>query len=400
MESWSIGLNAIAPRSCLRAQRSTCFGLGYFLALWGGEGRKGDRREFVKEGYMLRAAFRLTVSFLMMVLIIAITAVGTSHAAADDGFYKGKSMRMIVAFSPGGGFDTYTRAIARHMGKHIPGNPSIIVENMTGAGGFIHANYMYQQARPDGLTIGNNIGGLTLQQIMGAKGAKFDGRKFEYLGAPSVDNPVCALTKASGITNMEQWFAAKEPIRLGGVGAGGTASDVARTIQAALKLPIRLVEPYKGTADIKLAAEGGELAGGCWAWESIKVMWSKAIEAGDLNVVLMVMPKKHPELPQVPLAIDYAKTEDARRLLRYGVHDIATITRLYFTPPGTPKDRMAILRTAFADTLKDPEFLADAKKSRLDIDPVSGEEMTRVVHDLYKIEPALLARLKEVLLPK
>ncbi|HWO42980.1 MAG TPA: hypothetical protein VNO43_14365, partial [Candidatus Eisenbacteria bacterium] len=137
-----------------------------------------------------------------------------------------------------------------------------------------------------------------------------------------------------------------------------------------------------------------------WAWESIKTMWSKALETGELNVVVLVMPKRHPELPNVPLAIDYAKTEDAKRLLKYAVHDIAMITRLYFVPPGTPKDRTATLRKAFAATLKDPEFLADAKKSKLDIDPVSGEEMEKVVHGLYKIDPAVLGKLKEVLLPK
>lgn len=333
-------------------------------------------------------------------LLVSVCATFTADAASDENFYRGKTVRMIVAFAPGGGFDTYTRAIGRHIGKHIAGNPGVVVENMTGAGGFIHANHMYQQARPDGLTIGNNIGGLILQQIMGAKGASFDGRKFEYLGAPSIDNPVCALTKASGITSVERWFAAKEPVKLGGVGAGGTASDAARAVQAALKLPIRLVEPYKGTAEIKLAAESGELAGGCWAWESIKSMWAKALETRELSIVLMVMPKKHPELPNVPLAIDYAKTEDARRLLKYAVHDTATITRLYFVPPGTPKDRVLTLRKALADTLRDPDFLADAKKSKLDIEPVSGEEMERLVHELYKLEPSMLARLKEVLLPK
>jgi tripartite-type tricarboxylate transporter receptor subunit TctC len=336
----------------------------------------------------------------MASLLVSLCATGAGRAASDESFYRGKTVRMIVAFAPGGGFDTYTRAIGRHIGKHIPGNPAVSVENMTGAGGFIQANHMYQQARPDGLTIGNNIGGLVLQQIMGAKGASFDGRKFEYLGAPSIDNPVCALTKASGITSVDKWFAAKEPVKLGGVGAGGTASDVARAVQTALKLPIRLVEPYKGTADIKLAAESGELAGGCWAWESIKSMWAKALETGELSIVLMVMPKKHPELPHVPLAVDYAKTEDARRLLKYAVHDTATITRLYFVPPGTSKDRVLTLRKALAETLRDPEFLADAKKSKLDIEPVSGEEMERLVHELYKLEPSMLARLKEVLLPK
>jgi tripartite-type tricarboxylate transporter receptor subunit TctC len=343
---------------------------------------------------MLRGLRQIGLS--MALLCVA----GTGYSATDDGFYKGKTVRMIVAFAPGGGFDTYTRAIGRHISKHIPGNPSIVVENMTGAGGFIQANYMSQQAKPDGLTIGNNIGGLILQQIMGAKGANFDGKKFEFLGAPAIDNPVCALTKASGITSLDKWFAAKEAVRLGGVGAGGTASDVARTVQTALKLPIRLVEPYKGTAEIKLAAESGELAGGCWAWESIKSMWAKGLETGELNVVLMVMPKKHPELPNVPLAVDHAKTDDGRRLLKYAVHDTAVITRLYFLPPGTPKDRVLTLRQALAATLRDPEFLADARKSKLDIEPVTGEEMEKVVNELYKIDPAMLARLKEVLLPK
>jgi len=338
--------------------------------------------------------------YLLVSLIMGYFITGIALAAGDDGFYKGKTLRLLVAFAPGGGFDTYSRAIGRHMSKHVPGTPSIIVENMTGAGGFIHANYMYRQAKPDGLTLGNNIGGLILQQIMGAKGADFDGKQFEFIGAPSIDNPVCVLTKASGITSMDQWFAAKQPVRLGGVGAGGSASDVARAVQAALKLPIRVVEPYKGTAEIKLAAESGELDGGCWAWESMKTMWPRALETGDVNVLLMVMPKKHPELPNIPLAIDYAKTEDARRILKYAVHDIATLTRIYFVPPATPKDRVQILRKAFTDTLKDPEFLADAKKSKMDIEPVAGEELQKLVLDLYKIDPSTLARLKEVLLPK
>ena len=338
--------------------------------------------------------------YVLASLILGCCFAGIARAASDEAFYKGKTLRLIVAFAPGGGFDTYSRAIGRHLSRHIPGSPSVIVENMTGAGGFIHANYMYRQAKPDGLTLGNNIGGLILQQIMGAKGADFDGKEFEFIGAPSVDNPVCVLTKASGITSVDQWFAAKQPVRLGGVGAGGTASDVARAVQAGLKLPIRVVEPYKGTAEIKLAAESGELDGGCWAWESMKTMWPRALETGDVKVILMVMPKKHPELPSVPLAIDYAKTDDARRILKYAVHDIATLTRIYFVPPATPKNRVQLLRKAFADTLKDPEFLADAKKSKLDIEPVSGEELQKLVLDLYKIDPSTLGRLKEVLLPK
>jgi len=340
---------------------------------------------------------------LIGILVLALATVSYVElgraATADDGFYKGKTIRLIVAFSAGGGYDAYSRTIGRHLSKHIPGNPAIVVENMTGAGGIIHANFMYLQAKPDGLIIGNNAGGLFLQQIMGAKGIEFDGKKFEYLGVPGSDHLACGVTKASGVTSMDKWFAAKEPLKFGGVGPGGTASDVARTVQAALGLPIRVIDGYKGTADIRLAVESGELAGVCIAWESLKTTWRKAIETGDVNVLLQAMPKKHADLANVPLAIDYAKTDEARRLLKYGVHDTAVITRPYFLAPGTPKARVQILRKAFADTLKDPELLAEAKKANLEIEYVSGEEIDAVVQGLYKIEPAFVAKLKQVLVP-
>jgi len=339
------------------------------------------------------------ISFAFVVVGGLLLFGARSHGAGEEQFYSGKTVRLIVAFSAGGGFDTYSRAIGRHLGKHIPGHPNIVVENMTGAGGIIHANFMYKQAKPDGLIIGNNIGGLILQQIMGARGIEFDGRKFEYLGVPGTDHPVCALTKATGVTSIQEWFAAKEPIKLGGVGPGGTASDVARTMQAALALPIKVIDGYKGTSDIRLAAESGELAGGCWAWESVKVTWRKGLESGNVKVLIQAMPKKHRDLPDVPLAIDLAKTEEARRLIKHAVHDTAIMTRLYFLPPGTPKGRVRTLRKAFDDTLKDPEFLAEAKKAKLEIEPVSGEEIEGVVQGLFKIEPAFVARLKQVLVP-
>jgi tripartite-type tricarboxylate transporter receptor subunit TctC len=175
---------------------------------------------------------------------------------------------------------------------------------MTGAGGIIHANYMFKQAKPDGLTIGNNSGGLFLQHVMGAKGIEFDGKNFEYIGAPAVDHLTCAISKASGITSLDKWIASKEAVRFGGVGPGGFASDLPRVLHASLGLPVRVIDGYKGTADIRLATESGELAGSCLSWDSYKTTWRKAIESGEVNVVIQVMPKKHPELAQVPLAMD------------------------------------------------------------------------------------------------
>jgi tripartite-type tricarboxylate transporter receptor subunit TctC len=213
----------------------------------------------------------------------AVMTLPSEVYASNHDYYKGKTVRFIVAFSAGGTFDAYTRVIARHFVKHVPGNPAVVVENMTGAGGFIQANYMFQRAKPDGLTIGNNQGSFVLQQILGARGIEFDSRKFEYLGVPTEFHPVCALTKASGITSMGGWLAAKEPVTLGGIGPGTGPSDIARTLKTALpNLPVRVIDGYKGAADVRLAADGGELAGFCAAWEGIKLLWRKSIDSGDV----------------------------------------------------------------------------------------------------------------------
>lgn len=337
-------------------------------------------------------------SCLGLILLGVFTLTTPGEPSTHD-FYKGKTIRFITAFSPGGAFDVYTRAVARHYQKHVPGYPATLVENMTGAGGIIQANYMFQRAKPDGLTIGNNIGGLILQQILGAKGIEFDGRKFEYLGVPSVDDSVCTLTRASGVTNIKEWFAAKEPLRLGGVGPGGTLSDVARTLQAALGLPIRVIDGYKGVADVRLAADAGELAGYCGGWESVKLQWRKPLEQGQVSVVLQVSTKRHPELPNVPLAMEFAKTDEARRLLKYAVHDIAIMQRLFFLPPGTPKDRVRLLRKSFLETLKDPDYIAEARKASLTIGPVTGEKIEEIVAGLFKLDAPMVSKLKTVLVP-
>jgi len=335
---------------------------------------------------------------LFGLLAFTLLLPSVAAAASADDFYKGKTLRIVVGFSAGGGFDTYARAITRHMSKHIPGQPAIVVENMTGAGSLIAANHVYKVAKPDGLTIGHFIGGLFLGQVLGQAGVEFDARKFEFIGAPITDHVVCALTKASGMTSVEKWMAAKTPVKMGGIAPGTSTPDNAtRILKAALGLPIQLVTGYKGTADVRLAAESGEVSGGCWGWDSVKTTWRKAIESGDAVVVLQANRKNHPELPQVPQAIKLAKTEDARRIIEVGIHADSDIVRTYTLPPGTPKERVQILRKAFDDTIKDPEFLADAKKSNLSVDPVPVDEIERDISALFKLDPGLVTRLKDLL---
>ncbi|MBM2804770.1 MAG: hypothetical protein HW419_2663 [Deltaproteobacteria bacterium] len=334
--------------------------------------------------------------FYMLTLLVAI--LSASKASAAEEFFKGKSIRIVVGFSAGGGFDTYARAIARHMSKHIPGNPGIVVENMTGAGSLIAANHVYKVAKPDGLTIGHFIGGFFLGQVLGQPGIEFDARKFEFIGAPVSDHVVCALTKASGITSIEKWMASKIPVKMGGLAPGTSTPDNAtRILKAALGLPIQLVTGYKGTADVRLAADSGEIAGGCWGWDSISVTWRKALDSGDVAIILQANRKNHPDLPNVPQAIKLAKSDESRRMIDVGIHGDSDIVRTYTLPPGTPKDRLQILRKAFEATLKDAEFAADAKKARLNIDPISPDEIEKDIAGLFKLDPALLTRLKDVL---
>ena len=338
------------------------------------------------------------MNFGRLLLWILCFVFFTSTATAQE-FYKGKVIRIVLGTPPGGGFDVYSRALSRHMGKHIPGNPTLIVEYMPGAGMMIAANHVYNVAKPDGLTIGNWIGLLVLQQVLGTKGIEFDSRKFEWIGAPKSDSPVCALTKASGITSVNNWLAAKTPVKIGGIAPGASTSDIPRVLKAVLNLPLQLVEGYKGTADIRLAADAREVAGGCWPWETMKVNWSQQLASGDVKVVIQAVAKKHAELSDVPNAVDLAKTAEARQLIKAGIIDPAVITQPYSLPPGTPKDRVKLLQDAFVATMKDPDFLSEAKKSNLEINPISARELENIVRDFFTLSPTLVGKLKAVLVP-
>jgi tripartite-type tricarboxylate transporter receptor subunit TctC len=331
-------------------------------------------------------------------VVLLLVGLACGSVFAQDSFFKGKTVRIIVGASPGGGYDTYSRTIARHLGKHIPGNPAMLVENMPGAGFLISANYMYKAARPDGLTIGHFIGGLFMQQFLQARpGIEFESLKFEFVGAPGQDNYMCGLSKNVGITSAAQWFAAKTPFTLGGVGPGSGTDDLPKVLMAVTGLPARMVTGYKGTADVRLAFHAGEVQGVCNAWESFKATWRKELDGHEIIILLQMIAKRHPDLPNVPLAIEFAKTDEARKLIRAAVHTFGPTSRPYVVPPGTPKDRVEMLRKAFMETMKDPEFLAEAQKAKLDINPLDGAELEANVKEVFSLDPALVPKLREIL---
>jgi tripartite-type tricarboxylate transporter receptor subunit TctC len=329
-------------------------------------------------------------------LFLALT-FPASEAIAQQPFYQGKTVRIIVGAAAGGGYDTYSRTIARHMGKHIAGNPTFVVENMPGAGFLISANHTYRVAKPDGLTIGHFIGGLFLQQLIGKPGVEFDAAKFEYIGVPAQDNYVIGISKRTGITSMDQWMASKTVVKLGGVGAGSATDDIPKVLMATIGLPVQLVSGYSGTSTVRLAYDSGEVQGVCNAWESFAATWPNQLKSGDLTIVLNTTAKPLPDFPKIPLSISYAKTDEARKLIQALVHSVGPAARPYVLPPGTPKDRVQILRRAFMDTMKDPEFLTEAVKAKLDINPLDGAELERNVREVFNLDAALLPRAKEIL---
>jgi tripartite-type tricarboxylate transporter receptor subunit TctC len=338
------------------------------------------------------------MKFKINTLVLALLSVNwLSPAFGQSNFYEGKTIRFVVGFTAGGGYDLYTRTLGRHLGKHIAGNPTIIVDNMPGAGSMISANYTFKAAKPDGLTIGHFIGGLFLQQILGKPGIEFDAGRFEYVGVPAQDNFIIGVHKSTGITDVEKWLASKQVIKFGGVASGSGSDDVPNILKATIGLPLQLVSGYKGTADVRLAFNSGEIAGVSNSWESTKSTWRKELDSGEFIPVLQATIKPHPELSKLPMALNFAKTDEAKKLISTVARVHGPSVRPYALPPNTPKDRVQILRKAFIETMKDPEFLAEAKKANLDINPEDGATLESNVKEILKLEPGLVAKLKEVL---
>jgi tripartite-type tricarboxylate transporter receptor subunit TctC len=361
-----------------------------FLLLAASRAEDSRRREGFMGKWIKTAA--------MLTGILALSIAGRQPARSQD-FYQGKTITFIVGASPGGSLDTYTRLIGRHLGRYVPGNPSVIVQNMPGAGSMVAANHVYNLAKPDGLTIGGFAAAVVLQQVMGNQAAKFDGRKFGWTGTPIIYHSICIVRKESGITTIEDWLAAKRPPIIGGMGPGAGPSDTARILNAAIGLPLKLVEGYDGGAAVRLALERGEIDGYCGSWQDVSRVWPDALRAGKFVVVIQASVETHPDLTQVPLAIHYAKSEEAKQLLN--VNDtIHGFEFVYATPPGTLKERLQILRTAFMQALRSPELVAEAKKTGLEIDPVDGGTIAKKLDALYDLPASTVSKLEEVLVPR
>jgi tripartite-type tricarboxylate transporter receptor subunit TctC len=334
-------------------------------------------------------------AILLSIIFGALT--GSAHAASIEEFYRGKTIQFIVGGSAGGGYDTYTRLIGRHISQYIPGKPNVVVQNMPGAGMLIAANHIYNSAPRDGTVVGNWSGPLILQHMMGNPAVQFEGRKFGWLGMPTADAMVCITTERSGIRSAEEWRKSKTRLKFGGNGPGTSGTDDTKILAAAADFPVQVIEGYKGTADIRIAAETGELDGSCTlSWQSAKVTWANALKAKQAHIVLQMPKDPHPELKSVPLAADFAKTDEGKKLLRIA-GELYGNQRLYSIPPQVPEQRLRALQNAFISALKDPQLIAEAQKANLDIAPIDGPGIEKMVQGLYELEPAVVSRVKQIL---
>jgi tripartite-type tricarboxylate transporter receptor subunit TctC len=323
--------------------------------------------------------------FLSLVIFLLLSP----PSAHGQDFYREKFVRFIVGQGAGGGYDTYTRTIARYMIKHIPGNPAVTVENMTGAGSLVAANYLYNSTKPDGLTVGNWNSALVLNQALGDQNIRFDARKFGWIGAPTKSVPVCLVMRHTGVKTFDEIVKSGKPIKMGGTGPGSHSIDMPLMLSKMTGAKFNVVTGYQGTAQIRLALQRREVDGLCTNWDSVLATQRELLDTeGDDGMIPVIMHARVPEPEAKGVALVSDVIKDPSDLQTYRAYMAQMeFSRPLTTSPGVPKARLEILRRAFKATLEDPEFLAQATKLKLDINHVSGEECEKWVNEVLAIPP-------------
>ena len=307
---------------------------------------------------------------------------------------KAKNVDLYIGYSVGGGYDIYARVIARHLGRHLPGNPTVIPKNMEGAGSIRLANFLYKAAPKDGSALGTIGRGIAFDPILGGQGAQFKATEFAWIGSANDEVSLCVAWHKKGITRFEELYT-KELI-VGGSGATSDTDLFPKVMNGVLGTKFRLVTGYPGGNDITLAMERGEVDGRCgWSWSSIKTNHPQWVKDGTLKLLVQLSLAKHADLPHVPLIMDLVKNPEHEAILRV-VFARQVMGRPFLAPPGMPAERVAALRKAFMATMKDPQFLAETEKLKLEINPVSGERVQELVAEIYRTPPELLKKAVEV----
>jgi tripartite-type tricarboxylate transporter receptor subunit TctC len=326
--------------------------------------------------------------------LVALTSFGSVAAVAGvEEFYKGKIVSLVIGYSAGGGYDAYARLLARYFGKHLPGNPTIIPQQMAGAGSLRAANYIYTVAPKDGTVFGTFSRSMGISPLVDK--AEFDSRKFAWLGSVTDDNTLCVSSAASPVKDWNDFLT--KPSKFGGEGAGSDPDIWTLMYKNVFGANVKLISGYPGTNDIVLAMERGEVDGVCGiSWSTVKTQHPQWLTSHAINFVVQAALQKEPALPSTPLATDLVKTPEQLQILKLMLVTQA-MARPFAAPPETPPDRKAALLSAFDATMSDSDFLADAKKLDFDVRPVSAAKIDALLADVYHTPKDVIDRAKKAI---
>ncbi len=336
-----------------------------------------------------------TAAFVVSAGIALSTLVTPAFAQSDH--FRGKTVEILVGFSAGGGYDAYGRALGQFLGRYIPGNPTVVVRNMPGAGSLVVVNHINAAAPKTGLTIGIFDPTLITAPLLGAPNANYDASKLSWIGSMAGGTNVCITWHTSPVKAWDDLFNAPKPWPFGTTGPSDARYQHTAILRNMFKATVQPISGYTGSSEVRLAMERGEIVGNCGdSWSSLKTTAADWLKEKKINIVAQFAVEKHKELADVPLVLDKAATDSQRAALRLLLGP-QVAGRPFIAPPGVPAEVVATLRRAFDATMKDPEFLAAAEKMQLEIEPVSGERIEKLVEDIYKTPPEAVAAAREAI---
>ena len=339
-------------------------------------------------GRFIRNAAAIAVALLFL-------AGPVARAQSVAEFYKGKSIDLDIGFSVGGGYDLYARLIARRLGDHIPGNPTVVPKSIEGAGSLRLANYLYAAAPKDGTVIGAISRGAAFDPLLNENGASFDASKFSWIGSANNEVSLCVALTSSGITKFDDLFTRQ--LTIGSTGAGDDTYRFPALMNATLGTKFKIVTGYPGGNDVTLALERGEVQGRCgWSWSSLKATRLNWVVRKRIVILVQLSLSKHADLPDVPLIMDLAKTDEVRQIFKM-IFARQTMGRPYAAPPELPADRLTALRKAFMDTMMDKGFLYDADQNKFEINPVDGDRLEALVNEVYRTPADVMRKAAKML---
>ncbi len=333
------------------------------------------------KGHLIRGAW--------LVSLAAAVGLSSATAHAQTEPFAGKSVSVIIGFGPGGGYDLWGRTVARHIGKHLPGKPSVVPQNMPGAGSYVAASHIYGAAAKDGTVFGIIARDAALGPLSGAPGARFDATKLSWLGTPTKEHNVCIAIASSPVKSVQDLR--EKQLIVGDTGPGTGTRSYPKVLNDLLGFKFKLVGGFQSSADVFLAMERGEVEGICESLDSINNRRPDWISGKKVNVLLQAGTAVHPELKGVPMVFDLARNDTERQVLEF-LYAGQDIGRPFVAPPDLPADRLKLLRGAFSATMKDPDFVADTKRNKLELEPDDGAHLAALIGKIYATPKPIIDR--------